>query len=138
MVEVFRRVAPVAEKSNVTLLLEPLNTRVDHPGHFVSTARDGVEIIKEVSSPAVRVLYDIYHEQIMAGDIIHTFQKYVEYIGHVHIADNPGRHEPGMGELDYENILESIADSEYDGYIGCEFTPTGDPEKALEHVRSLL
>lgn len=137
VVEVLRRVASDAEAAGVTLVLEPLNTRVDHPGHLVSTAREGVEIIEDVSSPAVRVLYDIYHEQIMAGDVIRTFRENVEYIGHVHIADNPGRHEPGTGELDYENILATVADSDYDGYVGCEFSPTGEPEDAMEHVRSL-
>ena len=138
VVEVLERVAPAAEDAHVTLLLEPLNTRVDHPGHLVSSASEGIEILEVVDSPNVKLLYDIYHEQIMEGDVIRTFRKYVDRIGHIHVADNPGRHEPGTGELNYENIFAAVGDSDYDGYVGCEFTPTSNPDDALEHVQSLL
>lgn len=86
----------------------------------------------------MKLLDDVYHEQIMLGDVIRTFREYVDRIRHVHVANNPGRHEPGTGELDYGNILTAVADSDYDGYVGCEFSTTVDPEDALAHVRSLL
>ena len=137
VVEVLERAAPAAERAGITLVLEPLNTRVDHPGHFFSTAADGAEAIAAVDSPNVRLLFDVYHEQIMHGDVIRSFREHFDLIGHVHIADNPGRHEPGTGELNYENVLAEIKESGYDGYVGCEFVPTGDPETALADVKAL-
>lgn len=137
VVEVLERVAPVAEAADVTLVLEPLNTRIDHPNHAVTTAAEGAEIVNAVDSPNVKLLYDCYHEQIMAGDVIRSFREHEEAIGHVHIADNPGRHEPGTGELDYANIFDAIDESDYEGFVGCEFVPTAGPEAAIEYVRSL-
>jgi len=80
------------------------------------------------------VLFDVYHQQISEGDLIRNIREHVEDIGHVHIADNPGRHEPGTGEIAYRRVFEAIADAGYEGYVGCEFTPTGDPEAALADV----
>jgi hydroxypyruvate isomerase len=138
VVNVLREVAPAAESAGVTLVLEPLNTCIDHPGHSVATAAEGAEIIETVDSSSVRLLFDFYHEQIMSGDVIRSFREHLNVISHIHIADNPGRHEPGTGELNYSNIFDAIAETGYDGFVGCEFSPTGDPDKIMRDVKSLL
>ncbi|MFB6138536.1 MAG: hydroxypyruvate isomerase family protein [Halobacteriaceae archaeon] len=134
---VLERVAPTAEEAGVRLVLEPLNTTVDHTESCVATAHEGAAIVREVDSPAVTLLYDFYHEQIMAGDVIRSFRELVDVVGHVHIADNPGRHEPGTGEVNFANVFDAIDETGYDGYVGCEFVPTGDPAEAIAHVQSL-
>lgn len=137
VVRVLERAAPAAEDAGVTLVLEPLNTRIDHANHACATAAEGAAIVGRVDSERVKLLYDCYHEQIMAGDVIRSFREHLDQIGHVHIADNPGRNEPGTGELNYERIFEAIDESAYDGYVGCEFVPSGDVADAIAHVRSL-
>ena len=134
IVDVLSRVAPDAEAAGVTIVLEPLNTAVDHPGYYLETSAEGFEIVDAVDSPNVRLLYDVYHQQITEGNVIQTLTANIDRIGHVHVADVPGRHEPGTGELDYENILGAIEETEYDGYVGCEFSPTGDADEAVATV----
>ncbi len=133
VVESLRQAAPIAEEANVTLLFEPLNSR-DAPDHFVNTVGESIQILEEVDSPNVQLLFDIYHEQIMCGDIIRTIQNFIDMIGHVHIADVPTRNEPGTGELNFYNILSALHDEGYDGFIGCEFIPSGDSVSALSDV----
>jgi hydroxypyruvate isomerase len=137
VVSVLRAVAPLAEELGVTVVVEPLNRRVDHPGYYLDSSYEAYEIVDAVDSPAVKVLYDVYHQQITEGDVIRNIRNHAEAIGHVHIADNPGRHEPGTGELNYANVFEAIEGSAYDGFVGCEFSPTGDPDEALEDVVEL-
>lgn len=84
----------------------------------------------------MRLLYDVYHQQVTEGNLIQTITDNVDHIGHFHIADVPGRHEPGTGELDYEAILEAIDETEYDGYVGCEFSPIGGADEAVDTVLS--
>jgi hydroxypyruvate isomerase len=134
IVRVLRDVAPHAEDQGVTVVAELLNTRVDHPGYFLTTTGQGAEIVEAVDSPDVKILYDVYHQQITEGDVIRRFQNNVDAIGHVHIADNPGRNEPGTGELNYDRIFEAIADTDYDGYVSCEFSPTGDPDAVFADI----
>ncbi|WP_459191514.1 hydroxypyruvate isomerase family protein [Halosimplex sp. J119] len=134
IVDVLSEVAPDAEDAGVTLALEPLNTAVDHPGYYLTTSAEGFDIVDDVGSPNVQLLYDVYHQQITEGNVIQTITENVDRIGHVHIADVPGRHEPGTGELNYENIFSTLDDAGYDGYVGCEFRPTGDPEAAMDAV----
>jgi hydroxypyruvate isomerase len=131
------RVAPDAEEAGVTLVLEPLNTAVDHPGYYLTSTAEGIEIVEEVGSPSVQLLYDVYHQQITEGNVIDTITDHVEHIGHIHIADVPGRHEPGTGELNYANVFDAIDDADYEGYVGCEFSPTGDPDAAMADVLEL-
>lgn len=130
-VKVLSRVASDAEEHDVTLALEPLNTAVDHPEYFLESSSEGFDIVDEVDSSHVKLLYDVYHQQITEGNIIQTLMGNVEKVGHVHVADVPGRHEPGTGELNYANIFTAIDNTDYDGYVGCEFTPTGDPDDAM-------
>jgi hydroxypyruvate isomerase len=134
IVDVLSRVAADAEAAGVTIALEPLNTKVDHPGYFLTSSDEGFAIVDAVDSPNITLLYDVYHQQITEGNIIQTLTENIDRIGHVHIADVPGRHEPGTGELNYSNIIEAIDDAGYDGYIGCEFSPTGNPDDAIAAV----
>jgi hydroxypyruvate isomerase len=139
VIEILSEAAPMAEEAGVTLVLEPLNTRVDHPGHFTTTAAEGAEIVRAVDSPNVKLLFDFYHEQIMHGDVIRSFREHLDAIGHVHIADNPGRHQPGTGEVNYGNVLSAVDESDYEGFVGCEFTPTenADPDAVMRDVAKL-
>ncbi|MCB0040115.1 MAG: TIM barrel protein [Caldilinea sp.] len=126
------RVAPLAEDAGVTLVLETLNSKVDHPDYQADRTAWAVEVCRLVDSPAVRVLYDIYHMQIMEGDIIRTIGAEHPWIGHYHTAGNPGRHElDDDQELNYPAIFRAIAATGYGGYVGHEFIPTGDPVTGL-------
>ncbi|HET7325386.1 MAG TPA: TIM barrel protein [Halococcus sp.] len=130
VVDALRAVAPVAEARDVVVVVEPLNTRVDHPGYFLPTTDAGVAVVDAVDSPNVKLLFDIYHQQITDGDVIRRLTRQIEHIGHIHAADNPGRHEPGTGELDYERIFAAVADLDYEGCVSGEFMPAGDPDEA--------
>lgn len=132
-----KEVAPLAQEANVTLLLEPLNVQVDHPGYFLVHSDEAFEIIDQVNSPSVKVLFDIYHQQISEGNLITTITKNIARIGHFHIADVPGRHEPGTGEINYGNILQAIVQSGYRGFIGLEFIPSRDDFLVLQQVKEL-
>ena len=126
------RVAKVAEDAGVTLVLEVLNSKVDHPDYQADHTAWAVAVCQLVDSPAVRVLYDIYHMQIMEGDIIRTIGTAHPWIGHYHTAGNPGRHElDPHQELNYPAIFQAIAATGYRGYIGHEFIPTGNPVASL-------
>jgi len=131
VVEGIKTVVPMVEKAGVTLVVEPLNVLVNHKGYFLATTKEGVEIVDEVGSPNVKLLYDIYHQQITEGNIIDTIRANIAKIGHFHMADVPGRHEPGTGEINYENVFKAIAETSYAGYIGLELWPTKPERDAL-------
>ncbi|GKZ14497.1 TIM barrel protein [Haladaptatus sp. T7] len=131
-------VAPDATDAGVTLAVEPLNTAVDHPGYFLESSAEGYDIVDTVGDSNVKLLFDVYHQQITEGNVIANMTSHLDHIGYVHIADVPGRHEPGTGELDYENILPALAAAGYDGYIGCEFSPEGDDTAAVSDCRAIL
>jgi hydroxypyruvate isomerase len=137
VVRVLRAVAPTAADHGVTVVPEPLNTRVDHPGYFLRTADRGFEIVAAVDSPNVKLLYDVYHQQITEGNVIQTLTEHLDLVGHVHVADVPGRHEPGTGELAYGNVFAALDDAGYEGVVSCEFSPAGDPDAAVERVVDL-
>ena len=127
------RVAKAAEEAGVTLVLELLNSKVDHKGYQCDHAAWGVEVCRRVGSPRVKLLYDIYHAQIMEGDVISCIQQNNFYFGHYHTAGVPGRHDlDDTQELNYPPILRAIAATGYAGYVGHEFIPKGDPVAALE------
>ncbi len=134
IVKCLKGAVETVEKEKVTLVLEPLNTLVDHKGYYLYSSSEGFEIIREVGSPNVKLLYDVYHLQIMEGNIISTITKNIELIGHFHTGDVPGRHEPGTGEINYANVLKAIDDAGYEGFVGLEFTPTRDPKLALKPI----
>lgn len=130
--------APLAEDAGVTLVLEPLNTTVDHAGFYLNRSTQGFDLVRKVDSPRIRLLYDIYHMQVMEGNIIHTLTSNLDVIGHIHVADVPGRHEPGTGELNYANIFQALGQTGYDGYVGFEFDPTVPSEEAAAASLELL
>ena len=134
IVEVLSTVAPDAEAAGVTVVLEPLNADVDHPGYYLTSSQEGFDIVDAVDSPNVKLLYDVYHQQITEGNIIQTVTENVDRIGHIHMADVPGRHEPGTGELNYAHIFTALEGAGYDGWVGCEFSPINDPEEAMATV----
>jgi hydroxypyruvate isomerase len=137
IVDVLSAVAPAAEDAGVTIVVEPLNEAVAHPGYFLTESDEAFEIVERVDSPNVKILYDIYHQQVTEGDIIRTIRDNIEHIGHIHVADVPGRNEPGTGELDFATIFDAIDDTGYDGYVGLEFGPLGDPEDVVRDVLEL-
>lgn len=117
-----RRAAPVVEDAGVTLCIEGLNT-IDNPGYFIDGTDIGFEIVDEVGSPAVKYLYDVYHMQVMEGNLISTITSNLERIAHIQISDVPGRHEPGTGEINYPNVLAAIEAAGYTGYVATEYRP---------------
>ena len=130
-----QRVAKAAEDAGVTLALELLNSRVDHPGYQCDRSAWGVGVVEGVGSPRVRLLYDVYHMQIMEGDVIRTIGEHSRWFGHYHVAGNPGRHEPdATQELNYPPIYRAIRETGFDGWLGMEYVPTGDPVASLRHA----
>jgi hydroxypyruvate isomerase len=131
----FGKVKAEAEDKNITLCLELLNSKVDHKDYQCDHTAWGVEVCKRVNSPRVKLLYDIYHMQIMEGDVIRTLRQNIQWIGHFHTAGNPGRHEPdATQELNYRAIAQAILDTGYTGYLSHEYSPLGDPAKGLEEA----
>lgn len=122
---ILKQVAQLLEGTNITAIIEPLNTYVDHAGYSLCHTAPAVAMLKEVNSPHVKLLYDAYHMQIMEGNIIDTIKANVQYFGHFHIADVPGRCQPGTGELNYSNILAALHEAGYDRLCGFECTPKG-------------
>lgn len=134
--EGFRRVATAAQEAGVTLVLELLNSKVDHPDYQCDRTDWGVKVCESVNSPRVKLLYDVYHMQVMEGDLIRTIQTEHQWFGHYHIAGNPGRHEPDEGqEINYPPVYRAIRGTGYDGFIGVEFVPSGEPVAALRAAR---
>jgi hydroxypyruvate isomerase len=130
-----KRVAKACEDAGVTLVMELLNSKVDHADYQCDHTTWGVEVCKAVNSPRVRLLYDIYHMQIMEGDVIRTIRDNIDYIGHFHTAGNPGRHDlDETQELYYPAICKAIAATNYTGYVGQEFSPSGEPFTALRRA----
>jgi len=137
-VEFLNGMKAVAEDKGVTLCVELLNSKVNHPGYVCDHTVWGVELCKRVNSPRVKLLYDIYHMQIMEGDIIRTIRDNIQWIGHFHTAGNPGRHEfDETQELNYPPICKAIADLGFEGYLSHEYTPTKDPLPTLRKMIAL-
>lgn len=125
---------PICEKENVTLVIEPLNA-IDRKGYSMPYAEPVFELLKKVNSPNIKMLYDIYH-QSMTGDLsIEDIRKNIDLIGHFHVADSPGRHEPGTGKVDYVKILSEISALPYSGYIGLEYRATKNDGKTFGFLR---
>jgi len=130
-----KRIASYAEKKGVNVNLEVLNSKVNHPGYDCDHTYWAVAVCEKVNSPRVKILYDIYHMQIMEGDIIRTIRDNIRWIGHFHTAGNPGRNDmDDTQELNYAGICSAIAATGYDLYVGHEFAPKGNPVDALRHA----
>jgi len=130
--------ASVLEDEDITLLVEPLNTYVDHNGYYLSSSVEGFKIIDEVGSNNVKLLFDIYHQQIMEGDLISRITSSIEKIGHFHAAGNPGRHELDSGEISYGNIFKAIDQTGFTGYIGLEYFPVNNPVEGIMKLVSKI
>jgi hydroxypyruvate isomerase len=119
----------------VTVLFEILNSKVDHADYQFDRMSYGLEVVKAVGSPRIKILYDIYHAQIMEGDVIRTIRDHIDAIGHFHTGGVPGRHEIDAGqELNYAAIAKAIAGAGFQGFIGQEFVPTRDPMTSLREA----
>jgi hydroxypyruvate isomerase len=130
-----RRIAPLAEKLGVTVVLEILNSKVDHGDYQFDHMSYGVGVIDGVASPRVKILYDIYHAQIMEGDVIRTIREHHERIGHFHTGGVPDRHEiDDSQELNYRAVCRAIAETGYQGFVAQEFVPTRDPMTSLREA----
>lgn len=119
----------------ITLLIEPLNSR-DTPGFFLRTSRQAVEIIEEVGSHNLRLQFDVYHTHIMEGDVVGSLEHALKYIAHVQIADDPGRHEPGTGSIDFGSVFRALDRASYRGWIGCEYVPSTTTEEGLSWLNA--
>ena len=137
MFEVLKPLATKAEAAKITLLLEALNTVVDHPGNFLRSTKDAGQLIRKVNSTNIKILYDIYHMQIMEGNLIETLKANIDVIGYIHVADVPGRHEPGTGEINFANVMAVLQELDYDGFIGFELNPARNSMEAVSAISNL-
>jgi hydroxypyruvate isomerase len=128
---------PLLEEGGVTLAVEPLNGRVDHTGVFLESSDEGFEIVREVGSGRVKLLFDIYHQQISEGDIISRITANLDHIAHFHAAGTPGRHELDQGELNYPAVFKVLDERGYRGFVGLEYFPSQDVMTGLEKLRRL-
>jgi len=138
VVKKLKEMAKIAEDGNIILVLEPLNPIVDHPGYWLNKSNDAADIVEEVNSPSLKILFDIYHQQVTEGNIISNINKYISLIGHFHTAGVPGRNELIGGELNYKNIFLAIEKLNYQGFVGLEFKSTKEDDVALKEVFTLV
>ncbi|MBU0714847.1 MAG: TIM barrel protein [Verrucomicrobia bacterium] len=127
-----------AEKAGITLLLEALNDKVDHPGYFLTSSDEGAALCREVNSPRLKLLFDCYHMQIMEGDLTGHLRKNMDVIGHIHSAGHPGRHELWLGETNYPLLVREIESMGYRGVFALEYTPTLLPSESLRRTLAYL
>lgn len=115
-----------------TLMIEPINSRIDMPGYWLDSVEKSFCLLEAVHRSNVKLQYDIYHAQIIAGDLARTLERHIDRIGHIQIADNPGRHEPGTGEINYPYLFDRLDELGYAGWVGCEYKPLGRTEDGLK------
>lgn len=131
LIENLKAAAELLEPHGACLTIEALNSRVDHKGYYLNSSYHAFEITKCVDSPAIKVLYDCYHMQIMEGNIVENVKNNVDQIGHFHSAGVPGRHEPFSGELYYPFLIQTLEKTNYSGYFGMEFWPASDSQQSV-------
>jgi hydroxypyruvate isomerase len=134
LVEGAKRATELAAAADVTLILENLNSKVDHKGYFLTSAREALQAVKEVGDPHFRLLFDIYHEYVQNGDPIAVMNEAEPYTAVYHVADAPGRHDPGTGKMKWDDIYKAIGKSGYAGYLTLEYLPLGDQVESLIKV----
>ncbi|MBP3958267.1 TIM barrel protein [Gemmata sp. G18] len=136
VIEGLKKGAPIAEKHGITLILEPMNVRVDHKGHCLYGSAPTIKIVKAVNSKHVKILWDLYHMHITEGDLCgHLREGFAaDAVAYIQLADHPGRNEPGTGEIHYPRVLKELKALKYTGYVGLECTPKGAEEAAAQAV----
>ena len=137
IVAALKQAKPILEDSGVTIMIEPLNIYVNHPGYYLWSSREAFEIIHEVDHPLVKVVYDIYHQQVMEGNNIPSITQNLDCIAHLHSAGHPGRHELQFGENDYKVIFAAVDKAGYTGACGLEYGPTMDSVESLKEFRRI-
>lgn len=137
VVEALIAAGPILNAHGVTVMIEPLNCLVDHIGTYLCRSGEAFAMIREVNHPYVKVVYDIYHQQVTEGNIINSITKNLDCIAHLHSAGHPGRHELQSGETDYKNVFAAIDRAGYVGACGLEYIPTVKPEDSLAEFRRI-
>lgn len=138
MFRTLSKMAPLAEEAGVTFCLEALNVVTDHLGNFLQHTKDSAEITSMVESPNIKVLYDAYHMYLNEGKTCETITKYLDQIGYIHIADAPGRAEPGTGAINYRKVFEVLKDLNYSGAVGFELYPKTDTSTAVRAIQEVI
>jgi len=134
MMDTLSHIADLAAKSNMQVVIEPIDP-IERPDAYLTSVTQGFEIVRTLNRDNVKVLYDFYHEQRASGNLIEKLEQNIQWVGLVHVADVPGRHKPGTGEIDYENIYRKLGELKYNKFIAMEFYPTGDPVQELKTAR---
>lgn len=137
IVAALKAARPILESHGVTVMIEPLNTIVDHKGYYLWSSAEAFDIIREAGNPFARVVYDIYHQQVMEGNIIPSITNNIDLIAHLHAAGHPGRHELQLGENDYKVIWAAADKAGYTGACGLEYRPTTDPTDSLKEFKRI-
>ena len=137
MFDTLKECAKIAEESGVSMNLEPLNVTTDHVGNFLQTTRMAAETTRLIGSNKLKVLYDVYHMQLNEGSLCDNIRAYGDQFGHIHVADAPGRHEPGTGEINYANVLACLEETGYTGLIGFELMPKTSTAEAVKAIMKL-
>ena len=134
MFDTLKECAAIAESSGIRMNLEPLNITTDHVGNFLATTRMAAEMTRLIGSPVLKVLYDVYHMQLNEGSICDNVRAYGDQFGHIHVADAPGRHEPGTGEINYHKVFACLEDCGYQGLVGFELMPETTTKNAVKAI----
>ena len=134
LIDNLKRLTDLCTKHDVTIVIEPLNSLYDHKGYYLDSSYVAFEIVKCVDDPHIKVLFDCYHMQVMEGNLINSIRTNVDYIGHMHSAGVPGRHELHLGETNYPFVIQAAEEAGYDKYFGFEYWPTYDDEKSVRDV----
>ncbi len=136
ILDALKLVKPIVEKERVMLILEPMNIRVDHKGHCLYGSEDAVRICREVDSPMIKINWDLYHMQISEGDLCGRLRDGFDQVGYIQVADHPGRHEPGTGEIYYPRVFEELRTLGYNGPIGLECSPITNEKSAITRLKT--
>jgi hydroxypyruvate isomerase len=134
VIAALKRAAPIAEKNDLMLILEPMNVRVDHKGHCLFGSEAAVKICRAVASSHVKINWDLYHMQISEGDLCRRLREGFDQVGYLQVADNPGRNEPGTGEVNWSRVLREAKELGYAGFVGLECIPKEGEAKAAERI----
>ena len=136
MYDMLLECAKIAEESGIAMNLEPLNITTDHVANFLAHTQMAAEMTRLIGSPMLKVLYDVYHMQLNEGSLCDTIRTYADQLGHIHVADAPGRHEPGTGEINYHNVFRCLEEVGYTGRIGFELMPKTSTAEAVKAIMS--